>query len=425
VTGVTDYPDASTTTESARRAVTARSAPDAAAGAAHAAGTANAGDRAGRGGEPTEPEALFGAERVAAACRAAGEAGLDALLISPGADLRYLTGYHAHPLERLTCLVCPAQGDPLLVVPELEKPAAEASPAGALGVEIVGWAETEDPYALVARRLPAGVRRVAVDDHMWAEKVLAFKTALPGAEQSLAGQVLREMRLRKSPAEVAALRRAGAAIDRVHRRMGDWLRAGRTEREVARDIAAAILDAGHATCDFVIVGAGPNGASPHHEVSDRVIRPGDPVVVDIGGTTADGYCSDSTRTYAVGEPRQDFRDLYEVLRRAQQAQTQAVRPGVTAEELDAVGRDMIAAAGYGEHFIHRTGHGIGMETHEEPYIVAGNDRALEPGMAFSVEPGIYLAGRFGARIEDIVVCSADGGERLNTTGRELVVLPER
>ncbi len=311
----------------------------------------------------------------------------------------------------------------MLVVPALEKAAAEASPAGSLGMEIIGWAETDDPYALVARRLPDGVRRIAVDDHMWAEKVLAFRAVLPDAEQRPAGQVLQAMRMRKNPAEVEALRRAGAAIDRVHRRIGDWLRPGRTEREVARDIATAILDAGHATCDFVIVGAGPNGASPHHEVSDRVIRRGDPVVVDIGGTTQDGYCSDSTRTYAVGEPPAEFRELYEVLRRAQQAQTQAVRPGITAQELDAVGRDLIADAGYGEHFIHRTGHGIGMETHEEPYIVAGSDRRLEPGMAFSIEPGIYLPGRFGARIEDIAVCTADGGERLNTTGRELVVLP--
>jgi Xaa-Pro aminopeptidase len=147
------------------------------------------------------------------------------------------------------------------------------------------------------------------------------------------------------------------------------------------------------------------------------------VVVDIGGTTPDGYCSDSTRTYAVGEPPREFRELYEVLLAAQSAQTDAVRPGITAEQLDAVGRDRIAAAGYGEHFIHRTGHGIGLETHEEPYIVAGSARVLEPGMAFSVEPGIYLPGRFGARIEDIAVCTEDGGERLNLTGRDLVVLP--
>jgi len=366
---------------------------------------------------------LYPAERLSLARKAAADAGLDALLISPGADLRYLTGYHAHVSERLVCLAVPAVGEPFLVVPELEQPGAEASPLGGLGIDIVGWGETDDPYAVVAARLPAGLERVAVDNHMWAEKVLAFRAALPGAGQSLAGRVLLELRMRKTPAEIEALRRAGAAIDRVHRRIGEWVRAGRTEREAARDIADAILQAGHTTADFVIVASGPNGASPHHEVSDRVIRAGDPVVVDIGGTTPDGYCSDSTRTYAVGEPPAAFRELYEVLQRAQHAQIQAIRPGITAEQLDAVGRDMIAAAGYGEHFIHRTGHGIGLETHEEPYIVSGSTRPLEPGMAFSVEPGIYLPGRFGARIEDIAVCTADGGERLNLTARDLVVLP--
>jgi Xaa-Pro aminopeptidase len=366
---------------------------------------------------------LYPAERLSLARKAAADAGLDALLISPGADLRYLTGYHAHVSERLVCLAVPAVGEPFLVVPELEQPGAEASPLGGLGIDIIGWGETDDPYAVVAARLPAGLERVAVDNHMWAEKVLAFRAALPGAGQSLAGRVLLELRMRKTPAEIEALRRAGAAIDRVHRRIGEWVRAGRTEREAARDIADAILQAGHTTADFVIVASGPNGASPHHEVSDRVIRAGDPVVVDIGGTTPDGYCSDSTRTYAVGEPPAAFRELYEVLQRAQHAQIQAIRPGITAEQLDAVGRDMIAAAGYGEHFIHRTGHGIGLETHEEPYIVSGSTRPLEPGMAFSVEPGIYLPGRFGARIEDIAVCTADGGERLNLTARDLVVLP--
>jgi Xaa-Pro aminopeptidase len=362
-------------------------------------------------------------ERLARARGAAGDAGLDALLIAPGADLRYLTGYQALPLERLTCMVVPAGGEPFLVVPALEKAAAEASPAGGLGIEIAGYAETEDAYATIARRLPAGTRIFAVDNHMWAEKLLAFQAALPGAQAVLAGDVLSVLRMRKSAAEIDALRRAGAAIDRVHRRIGEWLRPGRTEREVAKDIADAILAAGHATVDFVIVGSGPNGASPHHEVSDRVIRTGDPVVVDIGGTTADGYCSDCTRTYSVGEPPAAFRELYEVLLRAQTAQTDAVQPGITAEQLDAVGRDIITAAGYGEHFIHRTGHGIGMETHEEPYIVAGSKRPLEPGMAFSVEPGIYLPGSFGARIEDIAVCTEHGGERLNLTGRDLVVLP--
>ncbi|GIH06254.1 dipeptidase [Rhizocola hellebori] len=360
------------------------------------------------------------APKVDRARELAAASGLDALLITPSADLRYLTGYNAHPLERLTCLVIPASGEPFLVVPLLEKPAALA--VGGLDIEVVAHRETDDAYALVASRLPGGVKRIGLDNHMWAEKVLAFRRAMPGAEQQLAGDVLRELRMRKTPAEVESLRRAGAAIDRVHEQMGQWLRAGRTEREVAHDIKEAIVAAGHETADFAIVASGPNGASPHHEVSDRVIADGDPVVVDIGGTMADGYCSDSTRTYAVGEPEADFARYYEVLLRAQVTQVDAVRPGITAEQLDAVGRDIIAEAGYGDYFVHRTGHGIGLEGHEEPYIVAGSKQVLEPGMTFSIEPGIYLPGRHGARIEDIVVCTEEGGERLNVSSRKLAIL---
>ncbi|GAA2060758.1 Xaa-Pro peptidase family protein [Catenulispora yoronensis] len=364
-------------------------------------------------------------DRLARAQKAAAEAGLDALLISPGADLRYLTGYEALPLERLTCLVLPASGDPLMVVPALEKPAAEASPLGGLGLEILPWNETDDPYALIASRLPGGgaaLGTVGLDNHMWAEKVLNFRRVLPGAEQALAGVVLGDLRMRKTADEVASLRAAGAAIDAVHRRVPEWLRPGRTEREVGKDIADAILAAGHATVDFVIVGSGPNGASPHHELSDRVLQAGDQVVVDIGGAMPDGYCSDSTRNYSLGAPSAEYAEYFAVLLAAQKAQCEAIRPGITAEELDAVGRDLITEAGYGDKFIHRTGHGIGLETHEEPYIVSGSARPLEPGMAFSVEPGIYLAGRHGARIEDIAVCTADGGERLNLTARDLVVV---
>jgi Xaa-Pro aminopeptidase len=223
---------------------------------------------------------------------------------------------------------------------------------------------------------------------------------------------------------VAELAFAGAAIDRVHARMAEWLRAGRTEAEVGADIAVAIREEGHTGVDFTIVASGPNGASPHAEVSDRTVGAGDVVVVDIGGETATGYRSDCTRTYAVGaEPGAEVAEWYAVLQAAQEAATAAVRPGVTAEQVDAVARDLIAGAGWGEQFLHRTGHGIGLDTHEAPYIVAGNDLPLEPGMAFSVEPGIYLAGRVGARIEDIVVCTDDGVRTLNERPRDLAVLP--
>ena len=370
---------------------------------------------------PHHPPIVDLAERLARVQAATRASEIDALLISPGPDLRYLTGYDALPLERLTCLVVPADGELSIVVPGLERPAALASPLGALGITVHPWGETDDPYSLVASLLPAR-GRAGVDNHMWAEKVLRLRAAMPDVQQMLAGTVLRELRMRKSPDEVDALRRAGAAIDRVHANVPEWLRAGRTEREVGADIADAILAEGHVRVDFVIVASGPNGASPHHELSDRVIEPGDPVVIDIGGTMPDGYCSDETRTYSVGEPPAEFAAYYAVLLEAQLAACGHVRPGVSAESVDAAARSVIAAAGYGGLFVHRTGHGIGLETHEEPYIVSGNTELLEPGMAFSIEPGIYQPGRHGARIEDIVVCGEVEGERLNLRPRDLMVI---
>jgi len=363
---------------------------------------------------------LYPAERLRLAAAAAGAAGLGALLLTPGPDLRYVTGYDAQQLERLTCLALPANGDPFLVLPRLELPAAQASPAGRFGLEMIPWDETDDPYALVAGRLGL-VSSVGLADRMWAMMVLRFRAALPAARQGLASTALRGLRSRKSPAEVAALREAGAAIDRVHAAMPGWLRPGRTELEVAADVAAAISEAGHVRADFVIIASGPNAASPHHEPSARVLQPGDAVVVDIGGTMPTGYCSDCTRVYAIGGPPAEFLRYYDVLRDAQQAACGAVRPGVTAEAVDAAARVPITEAGYGPEFVHRTGHGIGLETHEDPYIVAGNSEPLEPGMAFSVEPGIY-PGPHGARIEDIVVCTEQGYERLNHVTRELVVV---
>ena len=366
---------------------------------------------------------LVSPDRLTHARKAAADAGLGALLVTPGPDLRWLTGYQALPLERLTCLVLAAEVEPFMVAPRLEVPSVEAADVPALGVEVVGWGETDDPYAEIARRLGTGVGgTVAVANRMWAEQVLRFRAVLPGADQTLASDVLSELRMRKGPEEVDALRRAGQAIDRVQSRMADFLRPGITERQAGRAIGAAILEEGHETVDFVIVASGPNGASPHHETAVRVMQTGDVGVVDIGGTTAEGYCSDSTRTYTLGEPPAEFRDYFAVLHQAHVAACEQARPGVTAESVDAAARDVITAGGYGDAFIHRTGHGIGVETHEEPSLVAGNTRPLEPGMAFSIEPGIYLTGRHGARIEDIVVTTDDGIERLNVTDRNYVVL---
>ena len=363
---------------------------------------------------------LYPASRLERAAEAAARAGLDALLLTPGPDLRYLTGYETHQSERLTCLAVPASGPAFLVVPRLELASAQVSPVSGMNLDLVVWDETDDPYQAVAQRL-GGPATVGLAGQMWAMMVLRFRDAMPGARQALASSALRALRIRKTPAEIAALAEAGAAIDRVHAAVPQWLRPGRTEREAAADIASAIAAAGHARIDFVIVGSGPNAAKPHHEPTGRVLREGDAVVVDIGGTMPSGYCSDCTRTYAIGAAPPDMVRYYEVLREAQEAACAAVRPGIRAETVDAVARDAIAAAGHGEHFTHRTGHGIGLETHEDPYIVAGNTEELEPGMAFSVEPGIY-PGPHGARIEDIVVCTASGYQRLNNASRDLVVV---
>jgi Xaa-Pro aminopeptidase len=363
---------------------------------------------------------LYPADRLDKAAAAAAGAGLGALLLTPGSDLRYVTGYDAPQLERLTCLVLSAMRPPFMVVPRLELPAALASPAGHIGLDIIGWDETDDPYALVAGRLGA-VTSVGLADRMWALMALRLRAALPAARQGLASEALRGLRIRKSPAEVAALREAGEAIDRVHARVPGWLRTGRTEQEIAADIAEAIVAEGHARTDFTIVASGPNAASPHHGASGRALARGDAVVVDIGGTMPSGYCSDCTRTYVIGAPPPPFAAYYQVLKDAQDAACAAVRPGVSAEAVDAAAREPITAAGYGEHFVHRTGHGIGLECHEDPYIVAGNAEPLEQGMAFSIEPGIY-PGAHGARIEDIVVCGEQGCERLNSGTRDLVVV---
>ncbi|MFC3451488.1 M24 family metallopeptidase [Amycolatopsis speibonae] len=368
------------------------------------------------------PDAAGLRARLDRARAAAVAAGTDALLIAPGSDLRYLIGQAGGSFERLTTLVIPADGVPALVLPKLEAPGYADVPADELGIEIVTWVDGDNAYELVADRL-GKPGRVAVSDFTPALHVLAFRGALGDAEQTLAGPIVRELRMRKDAAEIQALRDAGAAIDRVHARVHEWLRPGRTEAEVGADITAAIVEEGHTHADFVIVGSGPNGASPHHDVSERVIERGDVVVVDIGGPIAEGYNSDSTRTYAVGEPRDaDVAETYAVLQRAQRAAVEAVRPGATAESIDAAARDIIAEAGYGEFFIHRTGHGIGLDVHEEPYIIKGNELPLEPGMAFSVEPGIYQPGRWGARIEDIVVVTEDGVEPVNQRPHDLIVL---
>lgn len=365
------------------------------------------------------------ASRLARAASLAADSGLDALLITPGPDLQYLIGSTASSFERLIALVIPSDtSTPSIVVPRLELAALGDSAVSDLSLEVIDWVDGVDPYELVGRAvsaLPGTGARTAVADAMPALHFVPLADQL-GAMPILATDVLRTLRMVKDEAEIEALRRAGHAIDRVHARMGDWLRVGRTEAAIAADIAAAIVDEGHTAPEFIIVGSGPHGADPHHEVSDRVVQTGDIVVVDIGGPVAPGYNSDSTRTYSLGEPSAEVATAYAALERAQQSAVDAVRPGVTAQSIDAAARDVLVEAGLGDAFLHRTGHGIGLSVHEEPYIVSGNDIVLTEGMAFSIEPGVYFRGQWGARIEDIVVVTADGCESMNLRPHGLAVL---
>jgi Xaa-Pro aminopeptidase len=360
-------------------------------------------------------------QRLDAAAAEATSRGMDALLVTPSSDFLYLLGYNAPPLERLTCLIVRPEVGPTLVLPHLEEPLARHEMSElADEVELVTWEETDDPFAVVGRLL-GRARRVALQDQMWARFVLRLRAALDGSELVEAGPAINALRRTKSSEEIDRLRAAAAAADQAMEAVTAEKLSGRTEAEVSAHIRQLLRDAGHDTADWAIVASGPNAASPHHTPGDRIIQAGDAIVLDIGGT-ANGYASDTTRTAFVGLPPEEFQDLYAVLQQAQTAACEAVRPGVPARDVDRVAREIIADAGYGALFIHRTGHGIGLETHEEPYLVESNPDPLREGDAFSVEPGIYVEGRWGARIEDIVVCTATGGERLNQTSRDLRIV---
>ncbi|MDK8693990.1 Xaa-Pro peptidase family protein [Corynebacterium sp. MSK158] len=362
------------------------------------------------------------AQRLHAAQKAAADKGIDLLLIGTGPDFAYLTGSWVSSHERLTVLVVPQQGHAWIAAPNTDITDIKAAPVGELDVELRGWNDGENPYELALRGAGDGLGKVALGQSLTADHVLRFQDLLPHASYELATYALAELFTRKDEAEIAELRKAGHAIDAVHAQVPQLLQAGRTEAEVAHELEKLILQE-HSIIDFVIVGSGPNGANPHHSFSDRVLAEGEPVVVDIGGTLPSGYHSDCTRTYVVGgdfsTAPQDFQDAYAVLADAQAAARAASHPGSTAADIDAIARQAISAAGWGDYFVHRTGHGIGLSTHEEPFIMEGNDLALEEGMAFSIEPGIYLEGKWGMRLEDIVVLTNDGYESLNQAPRDV------
>lgn len=347
------------------------------------------------------------------------ELAVDAVLLSVGADLPWLCGYEAMPLERLTMLVVPAKEEPTLLVPRLEAPRVDERPEL---FRLVAWDETDDPVAIVGGLIGSRIT-LAVGDHTWSRFLLALQNELPARRWHAASMVTAPLRAAKDQAELDALARAASAADRVAGAIqkGDISVVGRSEAEVASDIGRRLVDEGHDRVAFVIVASGPNSASPHHEPGDRVIGRDEMVVCDFGGVL-DGYCSDITRTVCTGEPSPEMTEMYAVIQEAQADGVIAATVGAPCGDVDGAARDVIADAGYGEFFPHRTGHGIGRDVHEEPYLVEGNRALLEAGNAFSVEPGIYLPGRFGARLEDIVVATEDGPWSLNAADHNLVVV---
>jgi Xaa-Pro aminopeptidase len=355
--------------------------------------------------------------RAAAEAAAAGLAGV---LVTPGPDLLYFAGYSPIAItERITMLAIQEPRPPAMIVPVLERPGAESAP-GAAALALRDWADGDDPYAAAAEMLD-GRGRYAVSDSAWAMHVLALQEALPDSRYVSMTDALPMLRAVKDAEELRRLAAAGAAADAVFEELVTARFSGRTEAEIAAQLAELLKAHGHSTVEFTIVASGPNGANPHHEEGDRAVQEGDMVVLDFGGTK-DGYGSDMTRTVHVGDPSAEEAEVYEVVRRAQQAAVDAVRIGVACQDVDRAARGVIADAGYGERFIHRTGHGIGLTAHEPPYMVEGETRPIEPGMCFSIEPGVYLPGRFGVRIEDIVVATEDGARRLNHTSRELRIV---
>jgi Xaa-Pro aminopeptidase len=372
---------------------------------------------------PTPP-APFTADdyraRMARAARAAADAGLAGVLVAPGPDLVWLTGYRASTTsERLTLLVLTAGEDPVLVVPTLEAGDAAHAPGGP-ALALRDWTDGQDPYTVAAPLLGTG-GRYGLGDSTWAMHLLGLQRRLPGVSYTALSEALPMLRAVKDAAELDRLAAAGAAADATYEEITQVRFEGRRESDIAADLAELLRRFGHASVDFTVVGSGPNGADPHHRAGERVIEHGDMVVMDFGGLMH-GYGSDTTRTVHVGEPSEEERRVHEVVREAQQRGVAAVRPGAACQDVDRAAREVIDEAGYGDRFIHRTGHGIGVTTHEPPYMIEGERQPLVPGMCFSVEPGIYLPGRFGVRIEDIVTVTDDGVRRLNNTPRELAVV---
>lgn len=344
---------------------------------------------------------------------------VDYLFVTPSSDLIYLLGYAAHASERLTLLGIPRDGEPFIVAPQLES--MRLNERRDL-IDVHVWSETESPIELVGRLVEGGEgASIAVNDQTWSGFLLGLQDEIDADRWQSATGILRELRMVKDEQEIALLRHASEATDDAWQAFVETTSfAGRTETEVGKVLSRLMTERGLQT-SFLIAASGPNSASPHYMTGDRVIQEGEPVLFDFGGRWQH-YTSDVTRMVHVGEPSDEYRKVYEIVLRANLAVLDGVKPGMPCEDVDKLARDVISDVGYGEYFIHRVGHGLGLDTHEEPYMVGGNTTPLKPGMTFSDEPGIYLEGKFGIRIEDLLVVTDDGAESLNHAPRGIEIV---
>ena len=347
--------------------------------------------------------------------------GLDYLFVAPSSDMQYLVGYAGHITERLTLFVLPAQGEPVMVLPAFE--ADRMKPLAAF-FSLRTWEETEDPYRVLEAVLgPHAGRSIGVgySDQGWASFLLRFQASFPTARFLPASQVVGPMRITKRPDEIEVLRAANCFNDAAFTEFVTLPMAGMTERQLYNRLADLMIKHGQDSVAFANPYSGPNSGSPHHIPGDRVVQKGDVVLFDFGGRYK-GYYSDTSRTVVVGHMSEEFEKVYNVVRGAQQAAIDVIRPDVPIGEVDMAARRYITEAGYGPYFTHRVGHGVGLDEHEPPYLTGDNRQPLKVGMCFSVEPGIYLPGRWGVRIEDTVLVTEAGGERLSKCSREIQIV---
>lgn len=347
-------------------------------------------------------------------------AGVDLLAVSPGATMRYLLGFSPLADER-PCALLLSRSDLRLVVPALNAQQMVTH----TGLDVLAWTDDQGPQEALRQAASAlligGV--TAFDDTMRADTLLPLREALKPSRMTLASEVVGLLRSRKSAAEIEALQKAAAMADGAMTAGLAACRPGVTEAQVAHAVEESFRAQGAEIVDFVIVASGPNSAFPHHQTGQRVLQEGDAVILDIGATL-EGYKSDITRVAHLGPPSEEFNRVYQAVLEANRRATATVRPGMLAKDVDRAARGYLEQAGYGEYFVHRTGHGLGLEVHEPPYITAESETILEPGMVFSIEPGVYIPDRFGVRIEDIVVVTEDGVRALTGAPHDLVVVED-